>query len=188
MSPFPLHTIDTAPEPSRPILRQVDAALGFVPNLYATFAESPAVLGGYVELNAKLERGSLSAVERQLVEIAVSTENGCTYCVAAHSTLADMLKTRPELVAAVRAGTTLADARLDALVAFTRAVMRHRGFVADGDIEAFLAAGYSKAELLEVVGHIGLKVLANYVHALTRAPLDAGFQPRAWKASELRAA
>src|SRR5207245_491618 len=102
MSRFAQYTIANAPESTKPLLARVHKALGFVPNLFATFAESPAMLEGYLALSGSLDKGALSPTERQLVEIAVSTENHCTYCVAAHSTIAGMLKARPEVVAAVR--------------------------------------------------------------------------------------
>src|SRR2546422_5269655 len=142
MATFTQYTIANAPEASQPLLEQVDKALGFIPNLYATFAESPALLQGALALDAGLDQGALSGVERQLVKIAVSTENGCTYCVAAHSTIAGMLKARPEVVNAVRTGVPVSDAKIDALVRFTRAVVRNKGFVQDGETAAFLAAGY----------------------------------------------
>src|SRR3989440_4164468 len=162
MSRFAQYTIANVPEPSKPLLARVHKALGFVPNLYATFAESPPVLEGYLALSASLDKGALSPTERQLVEIAVSTENHCAYCVAAHSTIAGMLKARPEIVTAVRTGAPVGDAKIDALVSFTRAVVLNKGFVPETAVAAFLTAGYSKAQLLEVVGHVGLKVLANY--------------------------
>ena len=188
MARFTQYTIADAPEASRPLLQQVDKALGFIPNLYATFAESPALLQGALGLDAGLDKGALSGVERQLVKIAVSTENGCTYCVAAHSTIAGMLKARPEIVNAVRTGVPVSDAKIDALVRFTRAVVRNKGFVQQGDTAAFLAAGYTKAQVLEVVGHVAAKTLANYIHAITNAPLDAAFQPQRWDAKQLKVA
>ncbi len=188
MSRFTQYTLADAPDPSKPLLEQVHNALGFIPNLYATLAESPAVLGGYLALSASLDHGTLSPAERQLVEIAVSTENRCSYCVAAHSTIAGMLKARPEIVEAVRTGAPIGDPKLDALITFTRAVVRHKGFVPDTATAALLAAGYSKAQLLEVVGHIGLKTIANYANALTVVPLDAAFQPQEWDAQQLQVA
>src|SRR2546426_11563981 len=121
MPRFAQYTITNAPERSKPLLEQVQKTLGFAPNLYAPFADSPAVLEGYLALSGSLDKGALSATERQLVEIAVSTENRCTYCVAAHSTIAGMLKARPEIVTAVRTGAAVGDAKIDALVPFTRA-------------------------------------------------------------------
>jgi len=166
----------------------VQKSVGFIPNLYATFAESPAVLDGYLALDASLSKGALSPIERQLVEIAVSTENDCAYCVAAHSTIAGKLKARPEIVAAVRSGAPVADLKIDALVSFTRAVLRNKGFVPAATVAAFLAAGYTKAQLLEVVGHVGLKTIANYVNSLADTPLDAAFQPQEWDAKERKVA
>ena len=188
MTGFTQYTITDAPEAAKPLLEKVEKALGFIPNLYATFAESPAVLGGYLALSASLDKGGLSASERQLVEIAVSTENRCTYCVAAHSTLAGMLKVRPEIVTEVRAGAPVGDPKIDALVAFTRAVVITKGFVPAAAVATFLAAGYSKAQLLEVVGHVGLKVIANYVHALAKFPVDEAFQRQRWDAAQLKVA
>ena len=188
MSRFMQYTQSNAPDASRPLLQEVDKALGFVPNLYATFAESPAVLEGILALDASLDKGSLTKIERQLVKIAVSTANGCTYCVAAHSTLAGMLKARPDVVTAVRTGATVPDAKIDALITFTRAVVREKGFVPEAAITAFLGAGYTKAQVLEVVGQVGVKTLHNYVHALTKAPLDAAFEPQRWDAEQLRVA
>lgn len=188
MARFTQYTIANAPEASQPLLQQVDKALGFIPNLYATFAESAALLEGALALDAGLDKGALSAVERQLVKIAVSTENACTYCVAAHSTIAGMLKARPDVVAAVRSGAPIGDAKIDALVTFTRAVVRDKGFVPDQAVAAFLAAGYAKAQVLEVVGHVAAKTLANYIHAVTHAPLDAEFQRQQWDVKQLKIA
>src|SRR6266566_3160135 len=99
-----------------------------------------------------------------------------------------MLKARPEVVTAVRTGAPVGDTKIDALVTFARAVVRGKGFVPEPATAAFLAAGYTKAQLLEVVGHVGLKTLANYTNALTGVPLDEAFQPQQWDAPELEVA
>lgn len=178
MPKFEQYSVSTAPDGSRALLEQVHKALGFIPNLLATFAESPPVLAGYLSLDANLSTGALSAVERQIVEIAASIENNCEYCVAAHSTVASMLRVDPQILRQVREEVFIQDAKLDALVRFTRAVMRSKGFVEHPVFAEFVAAGYGKAHILEVVGHIGLKTVANYVHALSRAPLDVQFEPQ----------
>src|SRR5881628_2428337 len=98
MAAFTQYTIANAPEASQPLLEQVDKALGFIPNLYATFAESPALLQGALGLDAGLDKGALSGVEQQLVKIAISTENAYTYCVTTHSTITKILKARPEII------------------------------------------------------------------------------------------
>jgi uncharacterized peroxidase-related enzyme len=188
MSRFAQYTIDDAPAGSRPLLQGVGRSVGFIPNLYATFAESPAALEGTLALDAALDKGTLSKIERQLVKIAVSRENGCAYCVAAHSTLAGMLKARPEVITAVRTGVAVPDAKLDALIAFARAVVRDKGFTGDEAIADFLAAGYTKAQVLELVGVVAVKTLDNYVHALTNAPLDTAFEQQRWDPTQAKVA
>lgn len=188
MSRFAQYTPEDAPIASRPLLRSIGKSLGFIPNLFATFAESPAALEGTLALDAALEKGTLTKIERQLVKIAVSRENGCAYCVAAHSTIAGMLKARAEVITAVRTGVAVADAKLDALITFARAVVREKGFTGDEAIADFLAAGYTKAQLLEVVGVVAVKTFDNYVHALTHAPLDRAFEPQRWDPRQARVA
>jgi AhpD family alkylhydroperoxidase len=103
---FPLHTQDSAPEASKPLLAQVESTFGFVSNLTATLAESPAALAGYLQLSATIqEHSALSPQEQQIVMLAVSEANGCDYCMAAHSLIAGMAKV-PEatVVALVCAG------------------------------------------------------------------------------------
>jgi uncharacterized peroxidase-related enzyme len=182
---LPIHTITSATEAARPLLGQVRKALGFVPNLFATFAESPAVLQGYLSLSATLDRGTLSAAEQELLHVAISTENGCTYCVAAHSTLAGMKRIDGETVEAVRTGRVLADPKLNALIALAREAVRQRGFVPDSTVAVFLGAGYTQAQLLEVIAHVGLKTIANYVNNLANTPLDDAFQAQTWSPEEL---
>lgn len=185
MSNFVQYTMNDAPAASRALLEQVQKSLGFVPNLHATMAESPAVLAGYLALAANLGSGALSAAEREIVEIAVSAQNGCEYCIAAHSTVASMLRVDPEILRQVRDEVVVKDPKIEALVRFTRTVMQSKGFVERSAVAAFLAAGYEKKHLLEVVGLIGLKTLANYVHALSHAPLDAQFEAQKIERGEL---
>src|SRR5215467_314816 len=152
MTKFAVHTIEGAPVRSRPLLEGVKQALGFVPNLYGVFAESPAALQGAIAIWDAFSHSSLSSVEQQLVVLAVSEANDCEYCVAAHSTLAKrMARIDPRLVDATRRRTPLADAKLDALVNFTRKVVERRGLLAEVDVAAFFEAGYTRAQVLEVL-------------------------------------
>ena len=176
-------TIDSAPVASRAGLDAVRRQLGFIPNLFATFAESPTLLSAYLALDGAFNKGSLSAVERQIVLIAVSAENDCEYCVAAHSTVAGMLRAPETLVRAVREGSSTSDSRIDALVSFVRTVVRSRGEVPDGTVEAFLAHGFTKDQLGEVLVGVGLKTISNYFNALAGTPLDDAFKAQAWQAA-----
>ena len=101
MTKFTVHTTETAPDRSRPLLEGIKKAFGFVPNLYAVFAESPAALQGALAIGDAFSASTLSPVEQQLVALAVSEANDCQFCVAAHSTIAKRIaKADPALVAA----------------------------------------------------------------------------------------
>lgn len=177
---FTVHSPDTAPEGSRAILEQARSGLGFVPNLYGVMAESPVVLGAYTTLTGILQGSAFTAGERDLLWLAISRANGCGYCVAAHSALSAMDKVPGEQVQAIRNGTALADPRLQALRRFAEAVVEHRGWVPDGEVEAFLAAGFDHRNVLEVVAFVAHKTLSNYVNHLAETPLDPAFAPLAW--------
>jgi uncharacterized peroxidase-related enzyme len=181
---FPLHTQDSAPEASKPLLAQVESAFGFVPNLTATLAESPAALAGYLQLSATIqEHSALSPQEQQIVMLAVSEANACDYCMAAHSLIAGMAKVPEATVVALRSRGDLSDPKEAALAQFARAVIERRGWVPDTDQEAFLAAGFTKRQLLDVVAIVSLKTLSNYANHLAHTPLDPAFEPHRWTKS-----
>ena len=181
MSVLTPHTIDSAPPASRSGLDAVHRQLGFIPNLFATFAESPTLLSGYLALDTAYGNGSLSRIERQAILIAVSAENECEYCVAAHSTVAGMLRAPETTVRAIREGASVSDSRIDALVHLARTIVRTRGRVPDGTVEDFLAHGFTKDQLGEVVVGVGLKTISNYFNALAGTPLDEAFKAQAWQ-------
>jgi len=181
MTRFTAHTVETAPAASRPLLEGIGRSFGFVPHLFGVFAESPAALGGALAIFEAFSKSSLSPTEQQLVMLAVSEANDCGYCVAAHSTIAKrMVKVDPALVDATRRRQPLADKRLDALVIFTRQVVEQRGIVADADVAAFLDAGYTKAQVVEVLLGVGMKTFNNYIDHIAHTPLNDQFKAEAW--------
>jgi uncharacterized peroxidase-related enzyme len=182
MTKFTAYTIETAPAASRPLLEGIARSFGFVPNLFGVFAESPAALQGGLAIYEAFSKSSLSVAEQQLVMVAVSEANDCEYCVAAHSTIAKrMAKVDPALVDATRGRQPLRDAKLDALVTFTRTIVEQRGFVADADVAAFLEAGYTKAQVVEVLLGVGMKTFNNYVDHIAHTPLNDQFKAEAWQ-------
>lgn len=183
MSIFKLHNLNTAPAESLPILEGAQKALGFIPNLYAHFAESSAALQAYKQLGAFLEQSAFTPEEQQAILIAVSVENNCAYCVAAHSFIArNMVKVPADTITALRNGQPLPSSKLDALASFARAVVRERGWVADSqELKNFFAAGYTSQHALEVVLGVTMKTLSNYTNHLTGTPLDAAFASEAWE-------
>lgn len=182
MSEFDFHDLESAPSASRPMLEAVTKSLGFTPKLYAGLAESPTALQVYLDAAAAFGKSSLGAAEQQVVLLATSVENGCEFCVAAHSFIArNMVKVPSPVVDALRAGRALPDARLDALATFTRAVVRDRGGVTPGMLAATFAAGFSRAQVLDVIVGVSVKTLSNYANHLLKTPINPQFAQEAWQ-------
>lgn len=169
-------TIETAPSASKETLTAIQQGFGFVPNLMATFANSPAVLNGYIAMDAAWEKSSLSPKERQLILLTASVQNNCNYCKAAHSTvLKGMMKVDSELVANVRDGKPISDPKLNALVSFTREVVSERGYVSENTKSEFLLRGYTEVQMMEVIVGVALKTVSNYIDHLNPVEIDQAF-------------
>ena len=182
MTTFPVHSCETAPEGSKPILAAVQKKFGFVPNLFRVMAEAPAAAEAYMAVMDIFEASSLSDAEKQTVLLSVSFVNECEYCMAAHSMVAGMKNVAAEIIEALRAGTTLPDTKLDALAALTRSVVETRGWPTEAAKETFFAAGYGTAEYLEVIVGVTVKTLSTYVNHAADTPLDPAFEAAKWAA------
>ncbi len=177
---FPSLQGEEIPAGSRPLLEKVLKSFGFIPNLYAAFSNSPVLLEGYIALDAVFSKGTLSHAERQLVLLAASVVNECAYCAAAHSTVAKhMLKVPAAVVAAVRTGQPVADAKLDALVNLTRELVLSRGRVATATMESFLNAGYRNDQIGGLLIGVALKTISNYTDHLSPVEIDGAFKAEA---------
>ena len=148
---------------------------GFVPNLAAFIAESPLVLSAVLTLSGQFDESSLSAKERQLVLLTVSALNGCDYCKTAHTALGKMEGMDSAQLQAIVAFKPLSDSRLEALRGFTRALVEEKGWVDEAKISAFLEAGFTRAQVFEVVLGIALKTITNYSNHLARAKPNEEF-------------
>ena len=169
-------TIEQAPEAAKPILEQIKKGYGFIPNLMATFANNPVVLQGYLALDGVFEKGSFTPVERQIIFLAASVVNNCNYCTAAHSTVAkSFLNVPAEVVAAIRGDATVPDAKLDALVRLTKEIVSERGYAEQNTIDTFLAAGYNKGQVMELLLGVALKTISNYLDHLSPTAIDPAF-------------
>jgi AhpD family alkylhydroperoxidase len=182
MTTFPIHTIETAPEGSKPILEGLHKKMGFVPNLFGAMAEAPAAAEAYAAISGIFEKTSFSNSEKQVVLLSASYVNGCDYCMAAHTTIGTMAGVPEDILGALRDGTALRDAKLDALAALTRSVVETRGWPAEAATGAFYAAGYNQSQYLELLVGVSLKTLSNYINHTTETPLDAAFEPAKWAA------
>jgi uncharacterized peroxidase-related enzyme len=175
MTTFPIHTIETAPEGSKPLLEGAQKKLGFIPNLMGTLAEAPAALEAYLSIAAIFEKTSFSATEIEVVTLSVSTVNGCDYCLAGHATIAAMKKVPADVIEAASAAAPLSDPKLDALAKLTRSVAETRGWPEQALLDDFYAQGYTPANYLELLVGVTMKTLSNYVNHQADTPIDAAF-------------
>lgn len=182
MTTFPIHSIESAPEGSTPILEAMQKKMGFVPNLMGALAEAPAAAEAYTTGMDIFERSSLSDAEKQTVLLSASFINECDYCMAAHSALAGMKRVPGDVVEALRSGAPLPDEKLNALAALTRSIVETRGWPTEAAKQAFFAVGYGTREFLEVIVGVSLKTLSNYVNHAATPPLDTAFEPLRWAA------
>lgn len=180
MATYSQHTIDTAPEGSKPILQAIQGKLGFVPNLMATMAEAPVLVESYMTMMGIFEKTDLTPTEREIILMTNNRLNGCTYCMAAHTAVSKMAGIDDSVIEALRAGTPIADPKLEALRTFAIAINETRGWASEEQVDALIAAGYSKQTVLEVITGTALKVLSNYTTHIVNPPLDKAFEPVAW--------
>lgn len=174
MTPFQVHTIETAPQASKSVLEATQKAWGFVPTLHGTLAESPVALEAYHTLFNLVGRATLTAAEQQVVYIVVSAFHGCEYCVAGHTYLARGAKLDEGALQSLRNGQPITgSARNQVLRSFTEAVVRERGFVGDALVDAFIAAGFTRENVLEVVTIVATKTISNYTNHLTHTPKES---------------
>lgn len=172
----------TAPDGAREVLAQVRKKFGFVPNMLGNMANAPSLLKAYLAVSALFDETSLTPTERQVVLLAVSAKNNCTYCVAAHSAIAGMQKVPKDVVTSLRNRLPIADAKLEALRRFAEETVETRGWPSEATRKRFFDAGYSESQALEVLLGVGMKTLSNYTNHFAGTELDQQFSPAAWAA------
>jgi uncharacterized peroxidase-related enzyme len=185
-TPFPVHTIDSAPDASRPSLEALQKGVGFLPNLAASMADAPALIEGFVTLRSILGRSSFTPLERETISLVVSFGNDCSYCMAAHSTFATRQGATEEMLESLRGGRTPHDRRLGALAEYTRQLLANRGHASDGAVRTLMEAGFTRAQALEAILVIAFTTVANYAHNVTKCAVDAAFQAQHWEVPTLR--
>lgn len=165
-------TVDAAPEVTRPALEAVKKQLGVVPNLHRLLASSPAALDGYLALSGALGRGELDLATRGRLALTVAEANGCDYCLAAHTFIGKNLLKLSDAELAANRDASSSDAKSQAALRFAADVVRERGHVSDASLQAVKAAGFSQAQVLEIVMHTVLNTLTNYVNTVAKTDLD----------------
>ncbi len=164
-------TIEAAPEASRPLLEAVRARVGAVPNLYRLVAWSPAALSGLLGLSGALSQDNLDPVTRERLALVTAELNGCDYCTAAHGFIAGKAGVPAEEILLNRAGQAT-EAKADAALKFATAVIERRGRIDQAALDAVRAAGYSDAQVLEIVAHVALNTFTNYVNEVAQTDVD----------------
>ena len=180
MTAFPIHTMDTAPQGSKETLAQVKEALGMIPHLAAGMAESPTLVRAFFAARDIYSQGTLTPIDIQVLSLTNAFENGCEWCMAFHSAAALREGLSGEALEDLRAGRSPLDPRLRALSDLSRAMVRNRGNVSEQDLGAFYAAGFTKAQALEIVLGAAFSVMANFSGHLVQAPLGPALERHAW--------
>ena len=180
MSRLPIQTAETALPEALPRLQAIAKANGFLPNLIGVLANAPAALQMYQEVGAMNAATTLSPAEREVVQITSAVINDCHFCKAGHTAIATRKKLlADDIIQALRSGAALNDPRLNQLAVFTRAVMQRKGKVEDAELQAFLNAGYTERQALEVILGVALATLSNYANNLAQTPINPELQPYA---------
>ena len=179
---FPLHTIATAPAPSRPVLEALQQAFGIIPNVAGEIANSPVLATGFIGLFQNVHAGTFSEAEIQVLLLTNAVTNRCAWAAAFHTVLALKEGVAEADVAAIRAGTLPARSRHAALSRLARALIEARGHVDAAEVDRFCSAGFEPAQALELVGVVAASTITNYAASVTHPPLEPALQAHAWAA------
>ena len=180
MTTLKIHTIESAPEASKPLLEASQKAYGMIPGLHGVLAAAPGILEGYQKLHELFVNTSFNEEELTVVWQAINVEHACHYCVPAHTGIAHMMKVDNEIIESLRNETPLTNPKLESLRTFTLSLVRNRGNVSQADLEAFYTAGYGEQQVLEIILGLSQKVISNYTNHIANTPVDAAFQKFAW--------
>jgi alkylhydroperoxidase family enzyme len=175
---FRIYSPETAPAAAQPLLAAARKNFGLVPNVLGVMAESPVTLEAYLTLGQIFSNKSgFTPTEQHVVLQTINAANACHYCTLAHATIAvNALKFDASEDLAIREGRPLSNAKLEALRLFAHEIVMTRGWIKDAALQAFLAAGYTRAQAFEVILGAGMKTLTNYINHIANTPIDAAFQ------------
>ncbi len=170
MTQFNVPTRDEVSANNQAIFDNLKKGLGFVPNLYASFAHSETALGDYLALQNR--KSSLRAKEREVINLVVSQVNECRYCQSAHTVLGKMNGFSDEQILEIRSGEASFDPKLDALVKFVQETTINRGKPSAQAVENLFAAGYNKGNVVDILIVIGDKIISNYLYGVGQFAID----------------
>ena len=181
MLTYQIHTIASAPEKSRPVLEQLQQVFGVIPNLAAAISNSPKLLTAFAAVFQQVHSSSLTEQEIQIVLLTDAVTNSCAYAVAFHTALALKAGVGSEETDAIRARLVPGDRRFAALSTLARPLIEKRGRLGDQELDAFLAAGFTREQILEVIAVVAVSTITNYAGTIANPPLEDQFQQFAWR-------
>jgi uncharacterized peroxidase-related enzyme len=170
MKNFQVPTREQVNPNNQAIFDNLQKNLGFVPNLYATFAYSETALGDYLTLQNR--KSTLRGKEREIINLVVSQVNECLYCLSAHTALGKMNGFTEEQILEIRSGVASFDPKFDALAKFVKEITINRSKPSAQTTENLFAAGYDEANLVDILMVIGDKIISNFFHGTTQIPID----------------
>jgi AhpD family alkylhydroperoxidase len=182
MPNYPIYSIASAPEKSKPALEQLKQAFGVVPNIAGTIANSPKLINSLVGVFQQVHSSSLTEPEIQIVLLTDAVGNSCTYAVAFHTALALQQGISSEETTAIREGRLPTDKRFAALSKLAKTLIEKRGHLSEQELDSFITAGFTKEQVLEVIAIVAASTITNYAGTITNPPLEDPFRQFAWRA------
>ncbi|WP_233828821.1 carboxymuconolactone decarboxylase family protein [Paraburkholderia sp. ZP32-5] len=182
MSSYPVHTLESAPEQSRPVLQQLQQTFGMIPNIAAKMAASPVLINGFIGLFERVHASSLSEPQIQTLLLTNAVTNASEWPAAFHTALALQAGIAAADVDAIRQGKLPSDHKLAALSVLARTLIEKRGRIHESDHNRFLEAGFNNEQILEVIAVVAASAITNYTSSVTKPPLEAQFEEFAWHA------
>jgi alkylhydroperoxidase family enzyme len=180
MTSLKIHTIESAPEASKPLLEGSQKSYGMIPNLHGILATSPQALEGYQKLHELFSKSSLNSEELTVVWQGINVEHECHYCVPAHTGIAHSMKVDAALTDALRNEQPMPTPKLQTLLDTTLIIVRNRGHITQEQLDTFYAAGYGEQHLLDIILGLSQKVISNYTNHIGNTPIDKPFEEFVW--------
>lgn len=181
MPKYPTHTIASAPENSKSALEQLQQSFGVVPNIAAAISNSPKLINAFVGVFQQVHSSSLTEKEIQIVLLSDAVANSCTYAVAFHTALALQQGISSEETGAIRERRVPTDKRFVALSTLAKTLIEKRGHLNDQELDSFIAAGFTKEQVLEVIAVVAASTITNYAGTIAKPPLEDPFRQYAWQ-------
>ena len=171
MSRIKIVTDQAANADQKALFDAIQGQLGMVPNFLRVIGNSPVALKSFLGLYGIAGAGSLDPLTRERIALAIAEQSTCQYCVSAHTAIGGKVGLSGDEMKTNRAGTSQ-DARAAAVVKFARSLAEHKGEVTNEEITAVRNAGYSDADISEIILHVGMNLITNIVGKASRVDID----------------